>query len=351
MMLKTQQYIKEHGLDSLVNDLGIHATKHPKYPNLWHLKYDQIGSPWGNPIVCECRALILDAAQDWAVVSRPYDKFFNYGEFYSAQLDWNSVKVYEKVDGSLIVLWFYQGQWNVSTSGTPDGGQFADLFWKEFEAHGQHNIFHSFSNTQKYTWMYEYTSPETRIVVPYSAPGITLHGARSTTTGKEYDPRILLKGLDAPFVKMFPLSSIEEILAAANILSPGEQEGFVVIDKDFNRVKVKSPLYVALHHLTGHITTRALLDVARKAEHLELLAYFPQLQQQVEEFIRRIDMLVGNIQKTFEEIKDSQTRKIFALKAAQYSYASVLFAMLDGKVTNIRRSLTEMSIEKLERMI
>lgn len=348
-MLKTQQYIKEHGLDSLVNDLGIHATKHPKWSNLWHLKYDQIGSPWGNPVVCECRALILDADKDWAVVAHPYNKFFNYGESYADIIDWSTARVYEKVDGTLIVMWHYQGTWNVSTSGTPDGGQFADLFWKQFE--NEVDAYAVTAMAENFTWMWEYTSPETRIVVPHTQTSIILHGCRELDTDLEFDPSIVSDGMYWPLVKSFNLSSLEDVLAAANVLSPGEQEGFVVVDKDFHRIKIKSPLYVALHHLTGHITTRALLDVARKSEHLELLAYFPQLQQQVEEFVRRLDALCVRIQKTFDNLKDSQSRKIFAISAGQYSYSSILFGLLDGKIKDIKKHLSEISIERLERMI
>jgi hypothetical protein len=108
--------------------------------------------------VHECRGIILDANDNWNIVCYPYKKFFNYGEpnaginslnirtrrvyfnyvsyhfrfsmffilllFFSlvAEIDWNSAVVTEKLDGSLVTLYWYQNGWQVSSTGTPDGG-------------------------------------------------------------------------------------------------------------------------------------------------------------------------------------------------------------------------------------
>lgn len=59
----------------------------------------------GSPIVQECRGLILDEDDNWAVVSYPFDKFFNFNESKAAHLDWASgVDVFEKVDGWWVVV-------------------------------------------------------------------------------------------------------------------------------------------------------------------------------------------------------------------------------------------------------
>lgn len=63
-MLLVQDNLKTglHTLDSLNRDLGISATRHSQHQNLVLLKYDQIESPMDNPIVQECRGLVLDEA-------------------------------------------------------------------------------------------------------------------------------------------------------------------------------------------------------------------------------------------------------------------------------------------------
>jgi tRNA splicing ligase len=69
------------------------------------LRYDQFRSPFGEPIVQECRGLILDEKENWKLVAYPYKKFFNYQEKYAAELDWKNITVYEKVDGSIATLY------------------------------------------------------------------------------------------------------------------------------------------------------------------------------------------------------------------------------------------------------
>jgi hypothetical protein len=55
------------------------------------------------------------------VVCLPYYKFFNYGEIYASDdLDWSSIVVTEKLDGSLATLYWYKDEWHVSSSGVPD---------------------------------------------------------------------------------------------------------------------------------------------------------------------------------------------------------------------------------------
>lgn len=81
------------------------------------LNYNQILSPMTNPIVQECRALVLDA-KTWDVRSWVFGKFFNLGEGdkISKQFDWNAFKTYEKLDGSLIHFWFHPSEgWQCGT--------------------------------------------------------------------------------------------------------------------------------------------------------------------------------------------------------------------------------------------
>ena len=137
-MLHVQSYLRNGGtLDGLATELGIKAKRHQTHSNLVLLKYNQIESPMSSPIVQECRGIILDEADDWNVVARAFDKFFNYGEGHAAEINWQTARVQEKVDGSLCLVFFYKREWHVATTGTPDasgdvnasGKSFADYFW------------------------------------------------------------------------------------------------------------------------------------------------------------------------------------------------------------------------------
>ena len=111
------------------------------------LSYSQTESNFSSDVVQECRGLILERGS-WNVVAMPFKKFFNYGEQHADRLDWGTAKVYEKLDGSLLTLYFHSGEWHVATSKLPaaDGklpsggvagcGTFAELFWSVWRRKG-----------------------------------------------------------------------------------------------------------------------------------------------------------------------------------------------------------------------
>ena len=101
--------------------------------------YDLINSDMTIPLVRECRGLILDKG-NWRVVCRGMDKFSNAHESDSDldKIDWCNASIQEKVDGTLIFVWNYEGEWHVSTRSNIDAnnaplnvggfGTFFDLF-------------------------------------------------------------------------------------------------------------------------------------------------------------------------------------------------------------------------------
>ena len=118
--LAVQEFLRTGGtLDALAAQHAIKAVRHPAFPSLVLLKYNQIASDMSVPLVQECRGIILDEADGWRVVSRAYGKFFNYGEPGAAEIDWATARVQEKVDGSLCTVYEYAGNWHVATTGSP----------------------------------------------------------------------------------------------------------------------------------------------------------------------------------------------------------------------------------------
>src|SRR5580704_18173365 len=103
--LEIQKFLRSsNSIEDLESKFAIAAKRHNTYPNLVLFKYNQIDSPFSEQIVRECRGLILDEANDWKIVNRSFDKFFNYGEGHAANIDWDSAKCLEKMDGSLIQM-------------------------------------------------------------------------------------------------------------------------------------------------------------------------------------------------------------------------------------------------------
>jgi hypothetical protein len=122
--------------------LGIKSRAHKDYANLVLFKYGP-GADFREETNQEARGIILDANKDWAVVCWGYRKFHNHGEALAAPIEWSTARVWEKLDGSLMQVYHYDGKWHVATSGTPDGatdingkGTFADLFWTTLRSAG-----------------------------------------------------------------------------------------------------------------------------------------------------------------------------------------------------------------------
>lgn len=66
--------------------------------NLLMLKYSQIDSDFNEPIVRECRGLILNEDTN-EIVSFPFMKFGNWGESYCPEIDWTTARIGQKIDG------------------------------------------------------------------------------------------------------------------------------------------------------------------------------------------------------------------------------------------------------------
>lgn len=341
-ILHIQSYLRGGGtLDALKTDLGINAKRHEDWPNLVLLKYDQIASPMASPIVRECRGIILDEGKDWAVVARAFDKFFNHGEGHAAEIDWATARVQEKVDGSMVLLFKHEGVWNVATTGTPDasgdingaGKTFASYFWETFGAQTDGTL----PFTDRYCFMFELTGPLNRIVVPHMKAHITLLGARDMETGEEVPPQAvahLFHGI--PAVREFSLTALEDVIATFAQMSPLSQEGYVIVDAQFRRIKVKHPGYIALHHAKDGLGDKAFVEIARSGEVSEVETAFPEFRPMLEQARTRFEALVTEVEADYARHRDIPVQKDFALAVNGTRVPAALFAVRAGKVASIR---------------
>lgn len=345
-MLNVQQYLRDGvgTLADLKTQLAISHRRHPEISNLVLLKYDQIDSPMGNSIVQECRGIILDET-DWSIISHPFPKFFNAAEGHAALIDWSKARVMEKLDGSLMVMWHYQGEWHVSTSGHPSaGGQVSDfpftfekLFWDTFD-----DLEYEFPSDTSLTYMFELTSKFNRIVCVHDRPNLTLLAVRETATGKELDP----SGFPYGQVRSFPMTSYAEILDSYKHIDPIHQEGYVVFDGT-NRIKCKAPGYVALHHLVTSCSTKSFLQLIRSGEQTEFLAYYPEYTDQFTPIKASYDTLVAELEAAYALIAPIQVQKEFALEALKTRCSGVMFGLRKGALSTVKQGLASMQIEAL----
>lgn len=351
-------------LSTLKEIYAIDSKRHLDFPNLVGLRYNQIESPLGDSLVQQARGLILDTEDNWAIVARPFDKFFNYGEKEAASIDWASAIAQEKLDGTLCIVYYYANAWRVGTTGTPDASgevgsnskfTFQALFWWLWNVGGRK---YPLNEWRHLTFMFEMMTPWNRIVCRYPEQEIVFLGARSTLDGQEWAPDDLAyRPLHWKAVQQAYFSSIEGVQDTFQKMDPLKQEGYVVVDANFNRIKVKHPGYVALHHMRGNgYGPRRVLEVILRGEAKETIAAFPEWSEDFGAISHALANLIGETEADFQtlskqhplnpdDIKGSQ--KAFALPARDVRCSSALFAVRAGKSANIRSHICNMPIDSL----
>lgn len=283
-------------------------------------KYNQVFSDFNIPLVREARGIIFRES-DWECVCHPFDKFGNYGESYFPEIDWKTTSVQEKIDGSLIKFWYDNG-WHISTNGTIDAFK-ANLNNVKYENFGQlvlaairkvfpneHDFFEMLNS--EFTHMFELVSPYNRVVIPYEEIKLYFLGFRDMITGEEFPPEVSRVKSYFTIPKRYPLHSLEDVQKAANALS-WDEEGYVVCDANFNRVKIKSPSYVMAHYVRNNntINIERLVQIVLDGEQEEFLIYASDYANELHE----VERIMHNIaSKSVESMK--------VLFGAQYEFAS-----------------------------
>lgn len=352
--MELQHYLRTKGLISLQSEYKIKANRHQKFNNLVCLKYSQLESPLEQLIVQQCRGIILDEANNWSVVSYPYDKFFNYGESSAADVNWDNAVVYEKLDGSLMTLFFYQGEWRVQSSGTADASgkvpatkySFKYIFWQVWQQLG-----YQLPEDKKYCFMFELMTPYNKIVVRQLKNKLVLHGVRNISNLQEDNPVIWGNKYNWKTVKTYPFNDLATVLQITKTLDPLEREGYIVCDNNFNRIKIKNIDYVQLSYVKSTTTTRKILEIVVNNEGEEFLNYFPEYLSLYNQLKEQYESLVTEITTTYQKYKDISVQKDFALAIKHLPYSGIFFALRAGKISSVRECLKNTTIHKLESLL
>lgn len=330
--METLKFIKEKGLEALNTELAISVKKYDE--GLIVLNYNQIESPKAHPVVMECRGLILDS--DYNIVSRSFDRFFNLGEQPDTQshLNWSKAVCHEKVDGSLIKIYNWKGVWYASTRGTAfaESGvngfpiTFKDLVLKALECNEEQfqarcDMFLDPENT----YICEVTAMENRVVTRYEGYNLWFLAARKNQSG-EFVGKGLANGVGIKDIKSFKFDSVESCIETAKNLKD-LNEGYVVYQDGVPVCKVKSPAYVAVHHIRGEgaLNPKRIAQLVLMNEQDEYLKYFPEDEHHFALYVCGLSSLLMEIDATWNKTCQIENQKEFALSVKDVPYSAVLF--------------------------
>ena len=322
-------------LNKYHNDGLLYKQTHPTFPlTIWNYTPDvQYGGKWDD-ITLQCRGLVTD--NEGNVVARPFKKFFNIEE--NKHTPTSEFEVFDKMDGSLGIMFKYNGEMVCATRGsfTSDQSKWMTEFALKYN---YQNII-----VDGFTYLFEIIYPENRIVVNYeNQERLVLLGIINTESGEELPYNDLFEGFDV--VKKY-----DGIRDYSELKGKVEQnsEGFVVRFSNGERMKIKGEEYLRLHKIMTNVSTTGVWELLSSGGDInEFLKDVP------DEFYKKVkdyaDLLKYGFYRVSEDCGKSHhyfrygkyndreiepTKKQFAEHVMNHGhppYRAVMFAMWDGK--------------------
>jgi len=322
-------------LNKYHNDGLLYKQTHPTLPlTIWnYTPAVQYGEKW-DEVTLQCRGLVTGTEGN--VVARPFKKFFNIEE--NKHTPTQDFEVFDKMDGSLGIIFKYNGEMICATRGsfTSDQSKWMSEFAQKYNY--QDIIVEGF------TYLFEIIYPENRIVVNYDGQErLVLLGIINTETGEELPHNELFEGFDV--VKKYDgVRDYSELKGKVGQNS----EGFVVRFSNGDRMKIKGEEYLRLHKIMTNVSTTGVWELLSNGGDInEFLKDVP------DEFYKKVkdyaDLLKYSFYRVSEDCGKSHyyfrygkysdkeiepTRKQFAEHVMNHGhppYRAVMFAMWDGK--------------------
>lgn len=210
---------------------------------------------WNN-VTRQMRGLVTNS--EGKILSRSFEKFFTFNKYLSenkvllsdgqvAGLPKLPYKIYEKLDGSLAVLYWIDDVPYLATQRS-----FTSLKAKRSTEILHKNYSHLFDRLKKdRTYIFEAIYTESKVLIDYGEKeDLILLGILDNLTGKDYP----LEDIGFPTAKDWT-KDLSKIITLDELkdLNLKNKEGFVIVYENGFRVKIKFPWYKEAHILVNKI--------------------------------------------------------------------------------------------------
>ena len=302
-----------------IEDGFIHQQLHPTAP-LRILNYSQKSQfDWRwNAETTLCRGLIVD--DEWKIVARPFPKFFSVEQL-GGVVPREPFEVFEKLDGSLGILYRVDGEPRIASRGSfvgPQAVRATEILHRKY-AHVPLD--------DSMTYLFEIIYPENRVIVDYGATeDLILLAVIETDTGIEHP----LRDIGFPTVRKYDgVRDFDELMA----MEAPNREGFVVRFESGQRVKLKFEEYKRLHKILAGVNTQHVWEALRAADSVNPLV--ERVPDEFHDWVRETENTLRTefVKIEFEarrEMRFSGSRKELAAYFKQCQHSSLMFTMLDG---------------------
>jgi len=254
--------LNKERVDELVVTGYLNRIKHLE-KDIYVLKYSrncQFEKQW-EELTLMARGLVIDG--NYNIIARPFGKFFNIEEHDFNELPKTNFEVFDKMDGSLGIVFFYDGEWHICTSGS----FISDQAVKGKEILESKNI-NVLDKTK--TYLFEIIFDSNRIVVDYgNKEDLVMLAAFDTDSGEEvlYDELVIKYFNTYEVVRRFDglndLSKIREV-------QHNNKEGYVIRFSNGLRIKAKFAEYVRLHSILTQMSNLVIWKSLRYGIDLDI---------------------------------------------------------------------------------
>jgi len=353
-MTHVSEIMKEDLLDRMMEEGYVRTQTHPVLPlTIYNYTQTVIHDDLWNSATLACRGLILD--DERTVVARPFAKFFNLGDHAQPQFVVSDypAQIFDKLDGSLGILYEYEGHVSVATRGSFDSDQSRwATEWLHNEAFGEELEPFRFW-PEGVTPLVEIIYPENRIVVDYKGKeDLVMLGAINIKDGTDLFFGEIQDWWTGTMARQFPEMGIQDVTPTVNADGHEGEEGVVMVwfkpGEESHRLKVKRADYVHLHRIVTGMTARRVWEMCKAGDDIEEIlsagvpeefydwvrakelefksAHVKRMQQMIQKFqqlSQREDLMKNNGR--------SIDRKKFAMAVKKSKDKGHMFALLDNK--------------------
>ena len=329
-------------------------------------------------ITLMCRGLVLD--NEGNVVAKTFNKFFNMEEHQPEEIPNEPFEVFEKLDGSLGILFYYEreltfeertklmdttngpwdsfahiavemdrqkiptkhGEWILATKGSFTSDQ-AVKGMEMLKKYRYERLLPGF------TYLFEIIYPENRIVCQYDYEDLILLAVIDNHDGYElkiHDDKIHLGGnrfrnlyLNLGFKMVKKYDGVKDYKTLKSLISE-DREGYVIRFQNGFRMKIKGEEYVRLHRILTNFSNVDIWEYLKDGKDFnDFLDRVPDefdlwVRNTKEELENQYKHLEDEYKWIFKVLMRSigyGGRKEFAEIAKRYKHPSILFKMFDGK--------------------
>lgn len=326
-------------LNEYIEKGWVEKNDHPTLPIAIYnyTRTTQYEKNWDN-ITKMCRGLILD--NEGNVVAKTFPKFFNMEEHKPEEIPNETFEVFEKLDGSLGVLFNYDGEWIMATKGSFTSDQ-AIRGMEILKKYRYERLLKGF------TYLFEIIYPENRIVCQYDFEDLILLAVIDNKDGYEiriHDNNIHLEGIrlknlynNLGFKIVKKYDGIRDYSELKSKISQNS-EGFVIKFGSGFRMKIKGEEYVRLHRILTGFSNVDIWEYLKDGKDFnDFLDRVPDefdlwVKKTKDDLQTQYSVLETEYKWIYKTIKTnplSETKKGFSEFAKKFKHPHILFKIFD----------------------